>query len=57
MDLLIEKNDMRNMDKMLYNLSPYNVDHHSRELMPLLPNFISSGPLPSLNIYLQSRII
>ena len=44
------------MDKMLYNLSPYGADHHSRELHHLVNIFIENG-LPSLNIYLKSRVI
>lgn len=56
MDLLAEKSDMRNMDKMLLHLSPYGPDHHSREIQHLFASFVSSG-LPSLNTYLKSRIL
>ncbi len=56
MDLLAQKSDMRNMDKMLLNLSPYGPDHHSREIQHLMSTFITSG-LPSLNTYLKSRVI
>jgi len=44
------------MDKMLLNLSPYGVDHHSREIKHLFPIFIGNR-LPSLNTYLTSRVI
>ena len=30
--LLVQKNDVRNVDKVLYNLQPYGIDHHSREI-------------------------
>jgi hypothetical protein len=56
MDILMEKADIRGVDKMLYNLTPYGVDHHSREIKHLFPFFINSL-LPNLNAYLQSRVI
>ena len=56
MDLLFEKNDARNMDKMLLNLSPYGPDHHSRELQARFNSFVQNQ-LPSLKDYLKSRII
>jgi hypothetical protein len=56
MDILKSKADIRGLDKMLYNLTPYGVDHHSREIKHLFPLFINSL-LPNLNAYLQSRVI
>jgi hypothetical protein len=56
MDLLYDKNDVRNMDKLLENLAPYGADHHSREIQSRFNTFINNG-LPSLNDYLKSRII
>jgi hypothetical protein len=56
MDIFKAKADILDMDKMLYNLTPYGVDHHSREIKHLFPFFINSL-LPSLNAYLQSRVI
>lgn len=54
MDLL--QTNIRLLDKMLLNLSPYGADHHSREIQHLFPLFVSNG-LPSLNTYLKSRVI
>jgi hypothetical protein len=58
MDLLYNerKKDIRNLDRMLLNLSPYGLDHHSREIAHLFPVFVENV-LPSLNTYLQSRVI
>jgi hypothetical protein len=44
------------MDNMLYNLTPYGLDHHSREIKHLFSIFIRNR-LPSLNDYLTSRVI
>lgn len=44
------------MDKMLLNLTPYGIDHHSRENKHLISVYIQKG-LTSLNGYLTSRVI
>ena len=56
MDILNDKSDVLRMDKILKNLTPYGVDHHSREIKHLFSIFIRSR-LPSLNDYLTSRVI
>lgn len=56
LDMLVEKNDVRNVDKVLYNLQPYGVDHHSREIQDRFSYFVENK-LPSLNQYLTSRVI
>lgn len=40
MDILYDKSDTLGMDKMLYNMTPYGIDHHSREIKHLIPTFI-----------------
>jgi hypothetical protein len=51
MDILKEKSDIRGMDKLLENLTPYGVDHHSREIKHLFALFVKNR-LPCLNAYL-----
>ena len=56
MDILEAKADIRGVDKLLYNLTPYGVDHHSREIKHMYPFFLNRL-LPNLNAYLMSRVI
>lgn len=54
----LAKTNIRLLDNMLLNLIPYGIDHHSREIQHLFEFFFQGQQvLPSLNKYLQSRII
>lgn len=49
MDNLLQ--DAKMMDKMLLHLTPYGIDHHSREISSLFKDFVGNN-LSNLNLYL-----
>lgn len=55
MHLLKKNDDFRTMDLVLHYLSGYKLDHHSREIVDMLPIMLKQD-MPHLHSYLDSRL-